>query len=40
MNNNSKHRRKSMLDLIIILGFFLGWILLQTVILPKMGVNT
>jgi hypothetical protein len=29
-----------MSDLLLILGFLAGWILLQTVILPRLGVST
>jgi hypothetical protein len=32
--------RKPMSDILILLAIFVGWILLQTIILPKMGVNT
>jgi hypothetical protein len=33
-------RKKPVNDLLVMAGIFAAWILLQTVILPKLGVST
>lgn len=32
--------RKRTMDLLIVLGFFAGWFLLQAVVLPRLGIRT
>ncbi len=33
-------RKRTMSDLLLVIGFLAAWILLQTVILPRLGVST